>query len=64
MYQGKLICVPLNTSMAQDAEMHNLLITPESLVSNLDTAQARRDRHILGTNLQKEAIVIWRGFLQ
>ena len=63
MYLGKVIYVSSNTSMSKDAEIHDLLTFPESIVGNLNTAQAHRDRQALGTNLQKESIRFWRRFL-
>jgi hypothetical protein len=63
MYLGKLVCTSSDTSLSKDAESHDLLIFPDSLIIEQKSLQSRKFRQDLGINLQMESIRAWAGFL-
>jgi hypothetical protein len=63
MYLGKLVCTSSDTSMSRDAESHDLLIFPDSLIIEQKTLHSRKVRQDLGINLQVESIRAWTSFL-
>jgi len=63
MYLGKLICTSSDTSLSRDAEIHDLLIFPDSSFNERKTLQSHKIRQDMGIKLQKESMQAWKSFL-